>query len=48
MSSNPKYDNHLNYPGDHKFDPLFEADPDLNALLTENKLETCSQLLMLM
>ena len=38
LSSNSIYDDHLNYPGDHTFDPLFESDPDLNALLTENGL----------
>ena len=42
LSSNSIYDDHLNYPGDHTFDPLFESDPDLNALLTENGLWTMS------
>ena len=38
LSGGQTYDNHLNNPGDHSYDPLYEADPDVNVLLNENGL----------
>ena len=32
LSGGQTYDNHFNNPGDHSYDPLYEDDPDVNAL----------------